>query len=136
MSESEIQAQIMREIGGRKDCRIFRNNQAFAWVGERAERYADGSIRLYNARPLHAGLHSGAADLIGWASEIIGPSHVGYRVGRFLSIEVKSSTGRPSDAQENWHRQVRRAGGNAMIVRSVEDAIRRLHDNPSQLETL
>lgn len=110
--ESQIQAEILRAVGGLPNCRLFRNNQALAWCGDIVKRFPNGSILLANARPLHAGLHVGSADLIGFQSG-----------GRFLSLEVKSSTGRPSADQLNWQRIVRQFGGVAEIVRSVDEAL-------------
>ena len=110
MTESQIQAQILRSLGSRPDVRLFRNNVAQAWTGELVTRRPDGSIILAHARPLHSGLFVGSADLIGWHH------------GRFLSLEVKSSTGRPTADQINWRDQVNLAGGIAGIVRSVEEA--------------
>lgn len=136
MSEAQLLSEIELAIGSRQDCRIFRNNQGMAWTGIMKARYNNGDILLGVARPLRVGLITGAADLVGWCSEIIGPSHVGQRVGRFLSIEVKTPTGKLSDAQEIWRRNVRKYGGNAMVARSVSDAIQHLHDNPTGLETL
>ena len=43
-----------------------------------------------------------------------------YR-GRFVAFEVKTEKGRPSRLQDAVIRQIGRAGGLALIVRSVED---------------
>lgn len=136
MTEAEIQAETMRALGSRSDCRVFRNVTAQGWAGPLLERFPDGSVLIGNARPLHAGLFKGSGDVIGWASEIIGPSHVGQRIARFLSVEVKTPTGVSSEEQRNWLRLVRRFGGNAMIATSADYAVQHLHDNPTGLETL
>lgn len=59
------------------------------------------------------GLVKGAADLIG----LVKPH------GRFLAIEVKSRTGRPSKEQTQFLSLVNRMGGVAGIARSVEEAL-------------
>ena len=43
-----------------------------------------------------------------------------YR-GRFVALEVKTDTGKPTKLQEAVIRKINRAGGTALIVRSVED---------------
>ena len=43
-----------------------------------------------------------------------------YR-GRFVALEVKTDTGKPTRLQEAVIRKINHAGGCALIVRSVED---------------
>lgn len=119
MTEADLQALILRELGSRPDVRLFRNNTGQAWVGKLIRRNPDGSVLIAHARPLHAGLFVGSADLIGWLSipGAIAPT------ARFLSIEVKSATGRPTEAQVNWQAAILRAGGIAGVVSSVEEAV-------------
>ena len=68
------------------------------------------------------GLHAGSADLIGWKTITITPHHVGREIAVFVSVEVKTPTGKVSPAQENWRLVVRQAGGIAVIARSPEEA--------------
>lgn len=112
LKETPLQAEILRSIGGLPDVRLFRNNVALAWVGEIVS-HNGVTVVLRNARPLHAGLCVGSADLIGLRND-----------GRFLSLEVKTSSGRPSLDQLNWQRIVRQFGGISEIVRSTEEALR------------
>ena len=76
-----------------------------------------GSVerKLPNGRTIHTryGLCVGSSDLIG----ILRPS------GRFIAIELKTETGRPTEEQVLFLDLVRRAGGFACIVRSVDEAI-------------
>lgn len=111
MTESNLQAQILRALTADPTVRLFRNNTGQAWVGELLARHPNGSILLAHARPLHAGLHVGSGDLIGW-----------HR-GRFLSVEVKTPDGRPTVEQLTWRDNVLRAGGIAGIVRGVDEAL-------------
>ena len=64
----------------------------------------------------------GAADLLGWRTVTVTPEMVGQRMAQFVSLEVKTPTGRVRPEQENWRRVVEAAGGVAAVVRSVEDA--------------
>jgi len=60
-------------------------------------------------------LCDGASDLIGWTKN-----------GKFLAMEVKTATGRPSPEQLNFIEQVKKSGGIAGVVRCPEDVIRLL----------
>lgn len=111
LTETPLQAEILRAVGSLPICRIFRNNVALAWAGELVSRNGS-TVVIRNARPLHAGLCVGSGDLIGFRND-----------GRFLSLEVKTRTGRPSGDQLNWQRVVRQFGGVAEIVRSVDEAL-------------
>lgn len=51
--------------------------------------------------------------------------------GRFLALEVKSATGRPSPIQLHQIEMIRQAGGVVEIVRSVDD-VKKLVDSMSQ----
>lgn len=59
------------------------------------------------------GLQKGSADLIG----VLAPE------GRFLALEVKTPKGRISKEQELFLSLVRKQGGFACVVRSVDDAL-------------
>lgn len=62
----------------------------------------------------------GMADIVGIAPYgHDGP--MGFRVGRFLAIEVKSAAGKPTVEQTAFLAAVVRAGGIAFIARSVRD---------------
>ncbi len=41
--------------------------------------------------------------------------------GRFVAIEIKSATGKPTPSQEQYLARVRAAGGVAIVARSAED---------------
>lgn len=120
-TEAQIQRRIFRVLGGHPDVRLFRNNVAMAWTGD-AQRLQDGSVLIRNPRPLHAGLHRGSGDLIGWRRRIVTPQDVGCEVAQFLSLEIKTPKGRPTADQKNWADVVRGFGGLAGIVRSELEA--------------
>lgn len=120
MSEHRAQNEIRLAIGG--DAAMFRNNVGKAWVGD-AMILKDGSVLIRNPRILHAGLHKGSGDLIGWKSIVVTPDMVGELVAVFSSIEVKPPKGgRITADQINWRDKVLSAGGYAGIARSPEDA--------------
>jgi hypothetical protein len=88
----------MAALGLEADVKLFRNNVGVAsFQGGAKVRY---------------GLLPGSADIIG----ILHP------LGRLISLECKTPTGRLTDDQEKWRRMVIRMGGFACVVRSVEEA--------------
>jgi len=107
VSEAGIQQDIRLLLGSSPGIRAFRNN-----VG--AYKAPDGRVIRY-------GLATGSADLIGWQSVVITPEMVGQRFARFLSVEVKTPAGRVSPEQETWRQAVQKAGGIAVVARSVDD---------------
>ena len=116
-----LQNEILLAIGSRRDVRLFRQNVGLAWTGEVAKR-GPNWITLINARPLHAGLAKGSADLIGLQRIRITPEMVGMDLAAFVSLEVKTPTGRATREQEAWLQMCRLFGARAGIVRSVEEA--------------
>ena len=108
MSETNIQNQILAAIGSRADCRLFRNH-----VG----RVQDAHGRWHTF-----GLCPGSADLIGWRAVTIMPEHVGQTLAVFLSIEVKTPTGKARPEQLRWFKAVQSHGGIGMVARSVAEA--------------
>ncbi len=109
MSEQRIQQEIRLAIS-HGNTKVFRNNT--------------GTLRDQNGRPVQFGLARGSADLIGWRTVTITPEMVGTQVAVFLSIEVKTPTGRLRPEQQQWLDAVQAAGGIAGVARSVEDAQR------------
>ena len=122
MSESATLQRIKLAVGGRPDCRVFRNQVGQGWYGKLISGPApiNGRVVLDGARPLKAGLCPGSSDLVGWRT-ING-------VARFVAIEVKSEREQTTEAQDFFLHAVRRAGGVGIVARSVEEAIRGLED--------
>lgn len=108
--ETIIQRHIMIALSN-AGCIVWRNETAGAYVGKVAHKAGD-QITLHNAHMMQFGLCKGSADLIG-----ITPT------GKFLAVEVKTKTGRPSKEQLVFIDAVRASGGIAGIARSVEDAL-------------
>lgn len=105
--ESILQSQIRLAISS-PVVRMFRNNV--------------GSAVTKDGRHIDFGLCRGSSDLIGWSTREITPDMVGRHVAVFTAIEIKTKTGRISDVQQNFIDVVRKAGGIAGVVRSIEDA--------------
>ena len=121
MTESQIQAEILRELGSRPDVRLFRNSCGFAWSSNVVSHIGDRTT-LINARPIRYGLTPGSADLIGWQHITVTPEMVGRKLAVFTSIEVKAANGKLTPEQDNWRRVVSAAGGAAGVARSVAEA--------------
>ena len=118
-TESELQALILRAAGSKPHVRIFRNQVGEGYVGK-ALRDPEG-VFLTDARHVRMGLFPGSGDLIGWRTVTITADMVGKPIAQFLSIEVKTPTGRVRDEQRNWMEQINAAGGMAIIARAVSD---------------
>ncbi len=76
-------------------------------------------------RVISAGLLcDGSSDLIGYTKVTVTPDMIGDTLAVFTAIEVKTPTGRPTEAQLNFVARVKERGGFAGISRSVEDALK------------
>lgn len=110
MSENSLQAQIMRAIGSRPDCRVFRNHV-------RTLKDDRGQWHQF-------GLFPGSADIVG----IQTVEHAGRTFGIWFSIEVKAPGARTDPkrlaAQKNWRNFILSRGGKAGFASSVEEAQR------------
>ena len=108
MSEAAIQAAIRLALGSHPRIKAFRNNA--------------GQYKTPDGRWVKYGVgNPGGADLIGWRSVLITPDMVGQRIAQFVSVEVKTPKGTVRPEQQVWADNVRKAGGIAVIARSVED---------------
>lgn len=103
--EADIVSAIRRACG--KDPRVvlWRNNTGMLPAATRT-----------GTRPLAYGLCVGSADLIGLVA------CEARAFGRFLALEVKTPTGRPTDHQLRFIALVNSMGWYAAIVRSVDEA--------------
>jgi hypothetical protein len=101
VTEAQISAAIRLALGADPTLVLWRNNVGIAehWNGKGVD-----TVRY--------GLAPGSADFVG----VLLPA------GRFIALEIKSPTGRATPEQVNWLALVRRMGGFAAIVRSVDEA--------------
>ena len=107
MSEAGVQSSIRLALGSHPGIKVFRNSV--------------GQCKTEDGRHLRYGLLVGSGDLIGWQTVTITPGMVGQRFARFVSVEVKAPKGRLTPEQETWRAAVLKAGGIAVVARSVED---------------
>lgn len=121
MTEAERKTAVLQDLG-RGETRVFNNPVGLGWTCSKAVHLPNGDVLLKNPRPVKFGLMVGSGDIIGWRSVIITPDMVGSRFARFLSIEMKSATGRPREGQPEWAAAVRTAGGLAGTARTVDQA--------------
>jgi len=119
MTETELQALILRAAGSKRHVRLFRNQVGEGYVGK-ALRDPEG-VFLSDARHVRMGLFPGSGDLIGWRTLMVTHDMVGRCIAQFLSIEVKTPTGKLRPDQRNWADQINAAGGLAIIARSTSD---------------
>ena len=106
--------------------RLFRNNVGVGYRGTVVKENPP-VITLRNYYMIRFGLAVGSSDLIGWKSVVITPEIMVKKVAVFCSPEVKTNEMEVlDDEQKNWIDQVRKAGGIAGVVRSVDDAVRLL----------
>lgn len=86
---------------------------ALAEAGCLVWRQNTGAYRDPDGRLVRYGLCVGSSDIIGVAPD-----------GRFLAIEVKTKTGRATEAQQRFIAAVIAKGGRAGIARSPEEAVK------------
>lgn len=94
------------------DCIVWRNETSGAYVGKVIHKDAR-IVTLANAQLMTFGLCVGSSDIVG----------IHKPTGRFLAVEVKTPTGKPTKEQLNFIEQVRAANGIAGIARSVKEAL-------------
>lgn len=109
--------------------KLFRNNTGLAWVGvvikithKQSILVDRGDVVIRNARPLHAGLVNGGADLIGYHTIEITPEMIGRKVAVFTGIEVKDDGKYATPSQRTFIQNVQLAGGLAGVARNEEEA--------------
>jgi len=108
--ETKIQRAIMLALS-EAGCTVWRNNTAGAWIG-RTIHQSGAQVTLADAVMIRFGLCVGSSDIIGIAPD-----------GRFLAVEVKTATGRPSKEQLTFINHVRAHGGIAGIARTPAEAL-------------
>lgn len=99
--------------------RIFRSNVGEGWIGKaiffskpaKVEVYP-GDVIIRKAKRIHFGLHTGQGDYLGFS-----------KTGRFISLELKTETGKIREEQIIWRDAVNKAGGIAGIIRTEEEGM-------------
>lgn len=128
MSKSEGNVQNEgRMMASKYGAVTFRNNVGSATAGKVVRRYTKDGKRysvVENPRHIDFGLVEGSGDTIGWKSVKITADMVGKAIAQFVSIEYKTTKGRPSKAQLIWHDNVSRAGGLTGFARCDDDVSR------------
>lgn len=99
--ETKLMNDIREAVSKKYDITLWRNNTG-----------------VDTTKGVRYGLGQGGADLVG----VLGPD------GRMVALEVKTFNGKLSHAQSCWLESVRKKGGIAAVVRSVEDAFRVLDE--------
>ena len=108
--ETKLQQEIRLALGQIPCLRLFRN-QVGQLPDPRTGRY------------VQFGLAKGSSDLIGFKTIKITPEMIGQEVAQFVSIEIKTNTGKISPLQENWLQKVKSSGGIVGVARTVKDAL-------------
>lgn len=132
MKEHGIQNTIRNALVGR--LLLWRVNVGKGWVGQvvfkptqrvRVE-LEPGDVVLRKARRFDTGLPPGFSDLFGALPVVITEDMVGQTIAQFVAPEVKQPGEDAKEHQTKFHAAIRRAGGRAGVVRSVEDALQLL----------
>lgn len=126
--EGDVKASIRKGLGHLADLKLFNCPNGTAWVGEavKVKIQSGFAMLLKAARKITFGLIPGSGDLIGWRTVEITQDMVGQKVAVFLSIEVKTNTGKVGALQKHWRKMVNEAGGIAIVARSVSEAKEKL----------
>lgn len=127
MKESNLMRLIMLAVG-KAGVRVFRNNTGQAWQGSERVFYEENGrrvLKMYDPRPIDAGLVEGSSDLIGWTTVTVTPEMVGQKLAIFTAIEVKKNIKSVVSAKQlNFLTVIKNAGGIAGLARDPEEAAR------------
>lgn len=94
---------------------------AVSKLGMRLLRNNVGTYQDKKGNWVKYGLCVGSSDLIGWMPITVTREMVGMKIAVFVSVEVKTETGKATPEQLNFIEAVNLAGGVAVIARSIED---------------
>ena len=121
MREAALQNQIRLALSKRGGCKLFRANVGRGWTGNDIQ-HIDGALLIRDPRPLSSGLPAGYSDLTGYTMVEVTPDMVGSKVPVFTAIEVKTASGRVSEAQQHFLDTVGADGALCGVARSADDA--------------
>ena len=110
-SETKIQQEIRLALGQRSDLRLFRNE-----TGKLPDPRTGQWVQF--------GLAKGSSDLIGFKTIKITPEMIGQEIAQFVSLEIKTESGKLSTIQQNWLQKVKSSGGIVGVARTVKDALK------------
>lgn len=102
MSDTPLIKKIIAAAYKKRLARLRRNRTGLAIPWSRPD-----------SRPIEYGLGTGGADIVGYL----------FGSARVVALEVKEGSGRVQDEQARWLAVIRKDGGFAAVVRSVDDAI-------------
>lgn len=127
MKEGDLM-RLLQLAASKMGARLFRQNSALAWAGDRIDQYTHrcmvtvnpGDVIVRKARPIRAG-QPGMSDLGGFMPIVITADMVGMRIARYVQAEVKTAKGKEQDNQRDWLAMVKRHGGLGGVVRSEDD---------------
>lgn len=131
--EALLERQVLKALGRDPALALFKNECGEGFYGTARHQIlalprTHGTVQLVDVlgaldrNRVHFGLHVGSADLVAVARVEITPQMVGRSIGRFVSIELKSATGRVGEAQQAWIDRMRELGATAGVARSPGDA--------------
>lgn len=130
MKETNLLRLILLSLGKYGNVRLFRNNTGQAWQGDRKKFTVENGqrvLKMWNPRPIDAGLCEGSSDLIGWTTVTVTPEMVGKEIAVFTAIEVKKEIESTASAKQiNFLTVIRKMGGFAGLARSSDEASRLL----------
>ena len=109
--ETVLQQNIRLALGQEENLRLFRN-QVGQLPDPRTGRY------------IQFGLAKGSSDLIGFKTVKVTPDMVGQEIAQFVSLEIKTETGKLTKMQHNWLQKVKTSGGIVGVARTVKDALK------------
>lgn len=115
-----IRSQTLIDANKINGIKLWPNPVGLGFQGEVVKEYRRGQDRyivMKNPRPVKFGLAKGSADTIGFKTETV----EGFKIPRFLSIEIKAGNDRLKPEQRNWREMVLESGGIAGVVRSPAD---------------
>ncbi len=108
--ETLLQQEIRLALGKIPTLRLFRNQ-----VGQLPHPKSGRYVQF--------GLAKGSSDLIGFKKVKITPDMVGKEIAQFVSIEIKTNKGKPTQIQKNWLNYIHESGGISGVARSIKDAL-------------
>lgn len=128
-TEAEILADVMREVGSRADCRIWRSNTGtaksrsgrFVRFGIKGQTDITGVLRIERNAALEALVRLAQTARRIEDVEIL--RRALQPAGRLLVIEVKSETGRLTKEQKIFREVVEAFGGLYILAHSAEEAV-------------